>query len=66
MELFSRDYSDLTSKTEAELEAIAETPEGNDAKFYLGLYMYEGYDLKQVKKNEKKGFNWIKEAADKG
>lgn len=28
--------------------------------------MYEGSKTTQVAKNEKKGFNWIKEAADKG
>lgn len=66
MDLFSKDYSEFASKTEAEIESIAETPEGHDAKFYLGAYMFEGLNPDQIKVNTKKGFNWIKEAAENG
>ena len=68
MEFVNQDYSQFESKTEAELESLAieDSKTGYDAMFYLGLLQYEGCKPEQVAKNEKKGFNWIKEAAEKG
>lgn len=58
--------SDLENLTEAELEAeITSSSNSDDARFVLGRLQIEGVSEK-VKKNEKKGVNWVKEAAKNG
>ena len=47
--------------SEAELEAFISTKNSNDARFILGKLLLEGSSDK-IKKNEKKGMSWIKEA----
>ena len=51
--------------TEAELEHLAITNNSTDAKFVLGRLLLEGSSDK-IKKNEKKGLNWVKEAIKSG
>jgi TPR repeat protein len=53
---------DLENMTEAELESIIVSSNNDDARFVLGRLSLEGVSDK-VKKNQKKGINWIKEAA---
>jgi len=53
---------DLENMTEAELEAIILEKNSDDARLVLGRLLLEGTSDK-IKKNEKKGVNWIKEAA---
>ena len=54
------------AKTEKEIEALAMDPNDKDAKFILGILAHEGSHPDIVAKNEKKGLNWLKEAAEKG
>ena len=51
--------------SEAELENIIATTNSDDARCVLGILLIEGTSDK-VKKNEKKGVNWIKEAIKNG
>ena len=51
--------------TEAELEAIIVDHNSDDARLVLGRLQLEGTSVK-IKKNEKKGINWVKEAAKNG
>lgn len=56
---------DLENMTEAELEQIIASKNSDEARLVLGRLLLEGVSEK-VKKNEKKGINWIKEAAKNG
>lgn len=56
---------ELENLTEAELEAEITAQNSDDARLVLGRLNLEGVSDK-VKKNEKKGINWIKEAAKNG
>ncbi len=47
--------------TEGELESLVTSNNSDDARFVLGRLLLEGSSDK-IKKNEKKGINWIKEA----
>jgi TPR repeat protein len=66
MEFVTGDYSEYLSKTEQEIEVLAEDPGNNDAKFYIGMLEFEGLEPERIKPNEAKGFNWLKEAANNG
>lgn len=56
---------ELENLSEAELEDIIATKNSDDARYVLGRLHLEGTSDK-VKKNEKKGINWIKEAINNG
>lgn len=61
------EYKDLFEKTEAELESIAAGKDSpNNAKYVLGVMAIEGTDPKRVKKNDKRGITWLREAANDG
>ena len=62
---FSR--GELKNLNEAELEAVitAAHANANDARLVLGRLLIEGTSEK-IPKNEKKGFNWVKEASKNG
>lgn len=51
--------------SEAELEQLIIEKNSNDARFVLGKALMDGNNDK-IKKNEKKGVNWIKEAIKNG
>lgn len=51
--------------SEAELEQIIADKNSNEARYVLGRLLMEGTNDK-IKKNEKKGINWIKEAINNG
>lgn len=51
--------------TEDELEAIISSNNSDDARYVAGKLLLEGTSDK-IKKNEKKGINWIKEAIKNG
>jgi len=51
--------------TEGELELEISSKNSNDARLVLGRLLIEGTSDK-IKKNEKKGFNWVKEASKNG
>jgi|LauGreDrversion4_2_1035121.scaffolds.fasta_scaffold134584_1 hypothetical protein len=55
---------ELENLNEAELEAVitANNANANDARLVLGRLLIEGTSDK-IQKNEKKGFNWVKEAS---
>jgi TPR repeat protein len=55
----------LENMTEAELEAEVQNRNSDDARYVLGKLQLEGTSDK-IKKNEKKGINWIKEASKNG
>ena len=63
----TKQYStgELENLTEAELEALIIEQNSDDARLVLGRLQLEGVSDK-VKKNEKKGVNWIKEATKNG
>jgi TPR repeat protein len=52
---------ELEDLTEAELELVIAEQNSNDARYVLGMLLIEGLTPK-IAKNEKKGYNWIKEA----
>ena len=56
--------SELENLNEAELEAVISNGASNadEARLILGRLLIEGTSSK-ISKNEKKGFNWVKEAA---
>lgn len=56
---------ELEDLTEAELEAQILEQNNNDARYMLGRLLLEGSSDK-IKKNEKKGLNWIKDAIKAG
>lgn len=56
-------YKDLVDKTEAELEQIVIKELSDKARYVIGVKSIEGSDLERVKKNEKKGVSWLREAA---
>ena len=51
--------------SETELETIITQSGSDDARLVLGRLLLEGSSDK-IKKNEKKGINWIKEAITNG
>lgn len=51
--------------TEAELEHLISSSNSDDARFVLGKLLVEGSSDK-IKRNEKKGVNWIKDAIKNG
>lgn len=51
----------MENLTESELEALILERNSNDARYVLGKLQLEGSSDK-IKKNEKKGINWLKEA----
>jgi hypothetical protein len=53
---------ELEDLTEAELEVEITSRNSDDARLVLGRLQLEGVSSK-IKKNEKKGINWVKEAA---
>lgn len=58
------EYKDLFDLTEAELEALVTNDNDNKARYVLGVKAIEGDDVEKVKKNEKKGVTWLREAAN--
>lgn len=61
----AKSLHDLENLTEAELEAEITSNNSDDARLVLGRLLLEGVSDK-IKKNEKKGINWVKEAAKNG
>ncbi len=57
--------SELENMSEQELENIITDKNSNEARYVLGKMLMEGSGEK-IKKNEKKGINWIKEAIKNG
>ena len=57
------EYKDLANLTEAELEEIIIKDSSDKARYIIGVKAIEGNDLEKVKKNEKKGVSWLREAA---
>lgn len=57
--------SQLEDMTEAELEAIIASKDSDATRLVLGKALIEGLSDK-IKKNDKKGFSWVKEAAKNG
>ena len=55
----------MENLSEAELENIIATKNSDDARYVLGKLLLEGTN-DNIKKNEKKGVNWIKEAIANG
>lgn len=55
----------MENLSEAELENIISTKNSDDARYVLGKLLLEGTSEK-IKKNEKKGINWIKDAITNG
>lgn len=55
----------MENLSEAELENIIATKNSDDARYVLGRLLLEGTSDK-IKKNEKKGVNWIKDAIGNG
>lgn len=51
--------------TEAELETLITEKNSDEARLVLGRLLVEGSSDK-IKRNEKKGVNWIKEAVNNG
>ena len=51
----------MENLSEAELEHLISTKNSDDARYVLGRLLLEGTSDK-IKKNQKKGANWIKEA----
>lgn len=56
-------YGDLFSLSEAELEEIVTKENSDNARYVLGTKAIEGNDPEKVKKNDKKGMTWLREAA---
>ena len=58
--------AELEVLNEAELETIiaAKGADADDAKYSLGKLMIEGTNPDAVARNDRKGINWVKEAAD--
>lgn len=57
--------ADLEALTEGELELLITEKNSNEARLVLGRLLTDGSSEK-IKKNEKKGINWIKEAVKNG
>lgn len=57
------DYKDLLELTESELENKATNDKSDNARYILGVKAIEGDEPERIKKNEKKGLNWLREAA---
>lgn len=55
----------MENLTEGELEALVLEKNSDDARYTLGKLLLEGTNDK-IKRNEKKGINWIKEAIKNG
>jgi TPR repeat protein len=56
-------YGDLFELNEADLEQIATNENSDNARYVLGTKAVEGNDPERVKKNDKKGITWLREAA---
>lgn len=54
------EYAD---KTETELEELITAESSDDIKYILGRHLVDGHSDK-IPKNESKGLNWIREAAN--
>lgn len=55
----------MENLSESELELIIAEQKSDDARYVLGRLLMEGSSEK-IKKNEKKGINWIKDAIKNG
>lgn len=55
----------MENLSEPELELIISEQKSDDARYILGRLLMEGSSEK-IKKNEKKGINWTKEAIKNG
>lgn len=56
-------YKEFLDLTEAELEGVVAKDNSDNARYVIGVKAIEGNDQTRVKKNEKKGASWLREAA---